>query len=153
MRFEMSAQGRQVIMLSDAKAQGASMLMPEQKMVMEMPASMADKKMLTCSTDDVEGCFKAKGYKKTGTDQVDGHPCAIYEGDEEHGNFKAHQKVWRPTDLKEVFMLKSMSKTSDGKEITTLVKNIKMGKLEDGLFKVPADYKKMQMPNFGGMRH
>ena len=71
-----------MIVIADTKANSAAMLMPAQKMVMEMPASMSDKRMVTCSTDDVDGCLKAKGYKKTGSDTVDGHPCAVYELDD-----------------------------------------------------------------------
>lgn len=150
-RVEMQAQGHDMVILADAKGKSASMLIPAQKMVMEMPAAMTGQKMMACSTDDVDGCLKTKGYKKTGSDNLDGHPCAIFEGDESQGSSKVHQKIWRPTDMKEVYMLKSLIKTPDGHEIVTFVKNIKLGKLEDTLFKVPADYKKMEMPGMGAM--
>jgi uncharacterized protein DUF4412 len=151
-RFEMNAQGHPMIVITDVKGQSASMLMPAQKMAMEMPAALADKKMISCSVDDIEGCLKTKGFKKTGDDTVDGHPCAVYEADSAAGETKAHQKLWRPTDMKEVFMIKSVS-VAENREVTMTIKDIKFGKLETSLFTVPADYKKMQMPDLGALRH
>jgi outer membrane lipoprotein-sorting protein len=146
LRFEMESQGRKMAVLVDTKSRQAHMLMPEQKLAMEVPDSMATQKMVACSTEDVDGCFKKKGYKEVGKETVDGHPCVILEGTETNGGKKVVQKVWRPKDMKEVFMLKSLSKLDDGKEVQTTVSDVKLSKVDDSLFKVPADYKKMKMP-------
>lgn len=151
-RFEMNAQGHEMIVITDIKGKSAAMLMPAQKIAMEMPVGKADKDMVTCSTDDIEGCLKTKGFKKTGSDTVDGHPCAVYEADQDHNGVKSHQKLWRPTDMKEVFMIKSVSHV-ESRDITTTIKDIKFDKLAASLFTVPADYKKMQMPDMSAMHH
>jgi outer membrane lipoprotein-sorting protein len=151
-RFEMKAHDHDMIVITDIKGQSAAMLMPAQKMAMEMPAAKANKDMVTCSTNDVDECLKTKGFKKTGSDTIDGHPCAIYEADGEHNGTKSHQKLWRPTDMKEVFMLKTVTHSEHG-EMTMLIKNVKLGKLETALFTVPSDYKKMQMPDMSAMMH
>jgi hypothetical protein len=151
LRFEVQAQGRSVVVLVDAKSQAASMLMPSQKIAMEVPAGKGDASMTACGTDDIDGCYRKKGFKKTGTETLDGHPCVIYEGDEKHGATQAHQKMWRPKDLKEVFMIKSIM-SAQGHTITTLVKNIHFGKLDSSLFSVPTDYKKIQMPDFAAAK-
>lgn len=149
-RVEMEAMGQSVVILGDVKGKGGSMLMPAQKLVMDLPPAMAEKKMLTCSSDDIEGCLKQKKYKKTGSEKIDGHPCDIWEGEEANAEHKIKQKIWRPTDLKEVFMVKSVTTTEEGKTITTTIKDVKIGKLDASLFKVPAGFNKMKMPNFGG---
>ena len=102
-----------MVMLADAKTKCASMLMPAQKMVMEMPASMTDQKMMTCSTDDVDGCLKAKGYKKTGSETWTAIRARFTRGTRATADESA-SKVWRPTDMKEVYMVKSLIDDSRG---------------------------------------
>lgn len=149
LRVEVKAHGQDAVIVADIKGGKASMLMPAQKIAMDLPASMSDKKILTCPTGNIIGCLKSKGYKKTGSEKVDDHLCEIWEGDESHANYKTHQKIWHPTDLKEVFMLKSVTRTENGNEVLTLVKDIKIAALDDSLFKVPGDFHKMQLPDFG----
>jgi hypothetical protein len=149
LRVEVQAHGQDAIILADLKNAKASMLMPAQKLAMEMPASMSDKKLVSCPTGDIVACLKRKGFKQVGSETVDGHPCSIFEGDEVSGKHKAHQKIWHPNDLKEVFMVKSETKTENGHDVIAHVKDIQVAKLDDALFKVPADFHKMQMPDFG----
>jgi outer membrane lipoprotein-sorting protein len=151
-RFEMEAQGHNLIILADMKNGQSSMLMPEQKLVMDVPKGMAEKQMMTCSTEDVDACFKKKGFKQVGNETIDGHPCAILEGVEKSNGKEIHQKIWRPIDLKEVFMLRSVTRMTDGKEITTDVRNVQVAKVAEALFLVPKDYQKMQLPDFSKMR-
>jgi hypothetical protein len=152
LRVEVQAHGQDAVIIADVKGGKASMLMPAQKLAMDLPASMEDKKIVSCPTGNVIGCLKSKGYKQTGTETVDGYPCAIWEGVETHGTHKTHQKIWQPTSLKEVFMIKSLTRTEKGHEILTRIKDIQVSKLDDSLFKVPAGFQRMQMPDFGAQR-
>ena len=153
-RMEMTAQGRAMTIIVDPEHKTAEMLMPAQKLVLDVPASMADrtKTFVTCANLGVDECLKERGYKKTGSDTVDGHPCAVYEIQNVQGANSDHQKIWRPTDLKEVPMIKAVI-TSKQDVVTTQVQNIQVAKLSASLFQVPADYKKMQLPDFGAMQH
>jgi hypothetical protein len=154
LRVEVKAHGQDAVIVADIKGGKASMLMPAQKIAMDLPASMSDKKLVSCPTGNIIGCLKSKGYKKTGGEKVDGHYCEIWEGDELYSNSKTHQKIWHPTDLKEVFMLKSVTRTEKGGEVLTLVKDIKIAALDDSLFKVPGDFHKMKLPDFSpGAKH
>lgn len=91
---------------------------------------------------DFDACFTAQGFKKTGTEKVNGHPADIYEGvpPGAEGSIQ-RQKVWRPTDLPEVAYIRSYTYDMAGKlqsEIDVL--NIKTGAQPESLFSVPADY-------------
>ena len=33
-----------------------------------------------CAAEAIDACLTEQGFKKTGSEAVDGHPCAIYEG-------------------------------------------------------------------------
>ncbi|MGK5083194.1 DUF4412 domain-containing protein [Bdellovibrionota bacterium FG-1] len=146
MRIEATAEGHNVVILSDMKTGKYSMLLAEQKMVMELPADQTTQQLVLCSTDNVDSCFKNKGFKSIGKEVLQGHPCVILEGSESHGGTKIYHKIWRPTDLKEVFMLKSVSRTNQEREVIAEIKNVKIISLQDAIFAVPSDFHRFQLP-------
>jgi hypothetical protein len=148
LRLEMSTAGHALTVIADTANNKGFVLMDAQHLAMEMSAQMASGQVALCSTKDVEGCFKRKGYKVTGKETYGGHPCVIYEGTEKSGKTTVAQKIWRPTDLKEVFMLKMVSKADNGKEVIAELSGVKTSKLQDSIFKVPTGYKMMSMPSF-----
>ncbi|QSQ22420.1 hypothetical protein JY651_46130 [Pyxidicoccus parkwayensis] len=107
-------------------------------------------------TQDYDACLVEQGYKKTGTEKVNGHPTNVYEGSVPGMDGKVtHQKVWRPTDLPEVPYVRAQSLTDRGQMEINLT-NIQEGKQPDALFTVPADYRKVDgaaaAPPMGGLK-
>ncbi|NTX02922.1 hypothetical protein HUA74_08055 [Myxococcus sp. CA051A] len=94
---------------------------------------------------DFDACFKEQGFKKVGTEKVNGHPTVVYEGvpPGAEGSIQ-RQKVWRPTDLPEVAYVRSQTFDKQGKVQADIdVTNIQMGAQPASLFAVPAGYQEL----------
>jgi Domain of unknown function (DUF4412) len=113
-------------------------IMPEQKMYMEIPFNPKREPIVK---DKVQGEIERK---LLGAEGVDGHPAKKYLVTYKSGGEKTQIYQWIATDIN--FPVKS--EALDG-SWTQEYKNIKLGNQPDSLFKVPAGYKKFQMP--GGM--
>ena len=117
------------------------MIMPDQKMYMEMPLR-PEKAPKTGEKLDNE-----VSRKKVGSETIDGHPCDKYEVTVTSHGRTDRMLQWIATDIH--FPIKTAS--GDGKMVTEY-KNIKMGRPADSLFEVPQGYTRMGMPGpMGGM--
>lgn len=134
----------------DMKNKKVLNLVHAQKMAMEIDADQAGNKTPSCSTEDVDGCLKKQGFKKVGTETVNGHPSTIYENTIKENGESAKIKLWRPNDLKEVAAVKSVVTTSQG-DVVVNITDIKTVSLPDSVFKVPSGYNTMDMKNMGKM--
>ncbi len=98
----------------------------------------------TGKTQDYDACFLEQGYKKTGTEKVNGHAATVYEGTVPGLEGKPmRQKMWRPTDLPEVPYVRAQTFGPDGGVTEVNLTNIQQGQQPDALFKVPADYQSL----------
>ena len=143
-RMEMSEEGQKVINIIRGDKKVMWMLMPDQKMYMEMPLTK-QKEDITSRMIDPD----VKMEKKFLADEnVDGHPSKKYHvtmtrnGKKESSGF-----MWEATDLNN-FPVKWQEE--DGKTTVTW-KNIKLGDVPDSMFEIPAGYNKMSMPGMPGM--
>ncbi len=101
----------------------------------------------TSKTQSYDACFKEQGYQQVGTEQVNGHPSAVYEGTIPGATgVPTQQKIWRPTDLPEVPYVRARTTGPSGQVTEVNLSNIQQGKQPDSRFKVPAGYKKMAPP-------
>lgn len=114
-------------------------IMPEEKMYMEIPFNPKREPIVK---DKVQG---EVDRKLVGTDEIDGHPAKKYLVTYKNGGEKMQMYQWIATDLN--FPVKT--EAVDG-SWSQEYKNIKTGPQPASLFKVPAGYKKFQMP--GGTR-
>lgn len=113
-------------------------IMPQQKMYMEIPFNPKRRPM-------VEGKVQGEIARKLlGTGEVNGHPTKKYLVTYKSEGKETQVYQWIATDIN--FPVKT--EAVDG-SWTQEYKNIKLGRQPDSLFKVPAGYKKFQMP--GGM--
>ena len=124
------------------------MIMPQQKMYMEMNANgmgrmgrgprMPDAKAL----DPTNPCAAEPNYtcKKVGTETVNGRSCDKWEFTDKNGG--GTRTVW--LDQKLHFPIKMVGSQGDNFELT----NVQEGTQPASLFEVPAGYTKMDM---GGM--
>jgi hypothetical protein len=143
-RMEMNEEGQKAINIIRDDKKVMWMLMPDQKIYMEMP--------LTRQREDITSRLKdpdVKMEKKFLTDEkVDGHSSKKYHvtmtrnGKKEGSGF-----LWEATDLNN-FPVKWQEE--DGKSTVTW-KNIKPGDMPDSMFERPSGYQKMDMPGMGGM--
>ena len=121
--------------LADMSSKKAWTLIHGAKLLMATDISKFQAQAPMCTTDNIDECLAKKGFKKTGSETIDGHPCTIYDD--------KHTKLWRPNDLKEVPSLKTLVIQSPGKVIETYITEVKVGKQDATVFEVPADYHKM----------
>ena len=145
LRLDMNAGGREMQMITDLPKKTTYMIMPQQKMYMEMTATgpMAGRRGREGDMKPVDPnnpCSNQPGVtcKKVGTETVNGRSCDKWEFTSEHGKYT----VW--VDQKLHFPVKSVYSDGTTHELT----NIKEGAQPASLFQVPAGYQKM---NMGGM--
>lgn len=138
--------GGKMSIIVDATAKTMYMLMPEQHMYMEFPMdqnSPMTQRMPKFSDMFKSGdpCSAREGAtcKKLGTETVNGRSCDKWEITEKSGKTET---LWM--DQKLHFPIKSI-----GGDITTQYTNIKEGAQDASLFKIPDDYRKMDMGSMG----
>ncbi|MFP2905298.1 hypothetical protein ACLESD_09625 [Pyxidicoccus sp. 3LFB2] len=133
--------------LFDFEKRTGTTLMHAQKLASQRSLDSLPMKLpMSCTGkgQDYDACFQQQGYKKTGTEKVNGHPAAVYEGTAPGMDGKPmRQKVWRPTDLPEVPYLRAQSFGPDGHMTEINLTRIQQGPQPDALFTVPADYKQV----------
>lgn len=139
-RMEMNTPRGQSVMIVDPEKKTTYMLMPEQKMYMEMNAAMAQRRAPELKPFDINNpCATASNTtcKKVGTETVNGRACDKWEF-----TTSGHvSTLW--LDQKLHFPIKTVADSA-----TMELTNIKVGPQDATLFEVPSDYQKMDM---GGM--
>jgi uncharacterized cupredoxin-like copper-binding protein len=153
MRFDMNTGGRETYMIHDMGTQTSYMVMPQQKMYMEMKANMARRgpgsRMNDVKpVDPSNPCAADENYtcKKEGTETVNGRETDKWLFTNKK-NPSDTRTVW--VDQKLHFPIKMQSSEGDTWELT----NIQEGPQPTSLFAVPSDYQKMDMGGMmGGMQ-
>ena len=142
-RMEASEEGQKVINIIRADKKVMWMLMPDEKMYMEMPLN-SQKEDITSKLNDPD----VKTEKKFLADEtVDGHPSKKYHVImTRKGKKESSGHMWEATDLNN-FPVKWQD---EDRKTTVTWKNIKFGDVPDSMFEIPAGYKKMSMPGMGG---
>lgn len=144
-RNEINSPEGKHITIMDSAAKKYWVLMPDQKMYMEMQPTGA---MAAMNRDEKEIETMAD-RKLIGTEKIDGYDCEkwLYTyKDKKMGT----TTQWISKEIG--FPIRTVYEgSSEGKMVMEL-KNIKTGGIPDSTFSIPAGYKKMQMPGMpGGM--
>jgi hypothetical protein len=135
-----------VAVVFDFKTKKLVMLMPDRKKYMEMDRSLTAATIPpVCDAGKAVDCLVAVGFKKTGSETVDGRKTSIWEQDRDTRMGKIHQKLWVVDGAKELMFLRQVTQSERGaaKTEVTEVKEIPQA---DSIFAVPADYTKMEGP-------
>ncbi|RJQ38134.1 MAG: DUF4412 domain-containing protein [Nitrospiraceae bacterium] len=142
-RMEVSSEGQKVINIIRGDKKVMWMLMPDEKMYMEMPLN-TQKEEITSKLNNPD----VKVEKKFLSDEtVDGHPSKKYHVImTRNGKKEGSGYMWEATDLNN-FPVKWQD---EDKKTTVTWKNIKLGDVPDSMFEIPAGFKKMSMPGMGG---
>ncbi|WP_164017627.1 hypothetical protein [Pyxidicoccus trucidator] len=140
--------------LFDFEKRTGTTLMHAQKIASQRSLDELPMKLpMSCTGEgqDYDACFLAQGFKKTGTEKVNGHPSTVYEGTVPGMDGKPmRQKMWRPTGLPEVPYVRAQTFGADGNVMEINLTNIQQGAQPDSLFAVPPDYQKMDASPFEG---
>lgn len=141
-RMEMNEGGQKAINIIRADKKVMWMLMPDQKMYMEMSLN-TQKEDITSRLNDPD----VKMEKKFITDEkVDGHSTKKYHVTMTRGGKKESSGfIWEAQDLNNF----PVRWQDEDRKTTVTWKNIKLGDVPDSRFEVPAGYKKMSMPGMG----
>lgn len=133
-RHEFSEEGRKAISIMRVDKKVIWMVMPEEKMYMEMPFGPQEQVMASKVEGEVE-------RKLVGTDTIDGHPSEKYliTYKSQGQTHKVYQ--WIAKDLK--FPIKT--EAVDGKWSMEF-KNVRLGSQAANLFEIPQGYQKFDMP-------
>jgi outer membrane lipoprotein-sorting protein len=142
-RMEVSEEGQKVINIIRADKRVMWMLMPDEKMYMEMPLNRQREDIASKLNDP-----DVKVEKKFLADEtVDGHPSKKYHVMmTRNGKKESSGYMWEAADLNN-FPVKWQE---EDRKTTVTWKNIKLGGVPDSMFEIPAGYKKMGMPGMGG---
>lgn len=154
-RVDMNDESQHGAMIMDSGSHKMYMLMPEQKMYMEVDVSeMGD---MDSSADNV------KPTKTGKTEVVAGHTCEYWTVTEEKGqvdvcvakdmgSFQAfsnksigNASAWQEAIGKDAFPLKVVMHDDGKEEVALVATKVEAKSLDASLFTPPASYKKMQM--------
>lgn len=135
-RLEMDQMGQNVVSIVRQDKKLMYMVMPSQKMYMEMPITALDEKMKGAELLT----NKTAKFEDMGMDDVDGKKCQKYKITD--GKNIAFMWVSDGTPVR--------MKTADG-STTVDWQNFKKGAVDATLFEPPADCQKMSMPSGAGM--
>jgi len=141
-RMDMNIQGRQAINIFDATTKVGYMMMPAQKIYMEMHADRAigGRPMRARPMNPENPCSEDSNMtcKKLGTETVNGRTTDKWELTPKDGN-DGTLTAW--IDQKLHFPIKTHGATGDEMELT----NVKEATQPANLFEIPSDYRKINM--------
>ncbi|MCC7441156.1 MAG: hypothetical protein IT285_05970 [Bdellovibrionales bacterium] len=148
MRMDINLRGQETTMLMDNTAAGAKgpkamMLMHKQKLIMETQGDPVQAQSVMCDPKDADACLSKNGFKKVRSEMMLGHMCDVYEGSRDKGGKKGIQRLWRPKNLKEVFMVKIEGVQEGQPPAGMEFHDIKVAAIADSVFAVPAGYNRM----------
>jgi len=143
-RRELTMRGQRSITLIDHKTQKAVMLMPAQKMAMDVAMSQAAG---PTSPGDMKWTTQAVGPERVGN--VDATKYKV-EGSNAQGS-KTSGHVWATAErimVKSEFDITDKGRTT---KVSQVLSNLKIGPIDPTLFQVPPDYRRMQIQNMQQM--
>ncbi len=142
-RQEMNMGGQNQIMIFQKDKGVVWILMPGQRMYMEMAAG-GQQNIAPTTPEEME---KMGDKKYLGKEKVNGYKCKKYRYTSNDPSVGT-TTMWISKKLN--FPIKTEMKSSSG-PMSMEYKNIQEKKLPDSLFKIPAGYRKMSMPSMPNM--
>jgi len=137
MRQEMNTTMGESIAIFDGPKDVMYVIMPDQKMYMEMPN---DQQVILGEAESIEEALGDEAeVNKIGTESIKGYKCDKYDikyKDPDMGD----SLLWVSRKLN--FPLKAVTKTSGG-TVTVVYSNIKEGLVDSALFQIPSGYQKL----------
>lgn len=147
MRFDIKSP-MDLSVIGDSAKRKAWTLIHAPRMVMESSLSESDLKNIPlCDEKGAEVCLREAGYKKTGTEKVNGYATTIYEADLRSPKVKVptRVKLWKVDGMKEMPVTRVHAFEAGKTEpVSTMdLTEIKVGPIADAVFTVPKGYSSM----------
>lgn len=146
MRSELTSDGQDIIVLADPSAKTQYVLMPSEKVYMQMPIGQGPVSIpVTGPSDPTNPCSGGSGNTdcvKGEKETVDGYDVARWDYTSAEG---VRTRAWVSTKLR--FPIKSQDDNGSSMEFS----NIAEGPQPSSLFSIPAGYTKMDVGMMGGM--
>jgi hypothetical protein len=92
-----------------------------------------------CQTDDAAACLSKAGFKKSGSEQVNGLKATRWERNQGAGEAKVHDAVWVPDGFKEFVFVRSLHQAGERTRIADVL-DLKKADPPAERFAVPAGY-------------
>jgi hypothetical protein len=148
-RIDQQAPMGKMAIIFDFKTKKLAMLLLDRKQYIEMDKSLSAATVPpVCESGKAAECLSAEGFKKTGSETVDGRKTSIWEQDRDTPMGKIHQKLWVVDGAKELMFLRQVTQSDRGASKTE-VTDVKETAQADSLFAVPPDFTKMESPPRG----
>jgi hypothetical protein len=142
LRYDWELVKRNAASIVDLKAQKVVTLEPTHGAALLMPFDPA-RHGIACASTEFEACLKKGGYKVTGREKANGHPCKVYEADVDFGpKGKAHQKLWYPTDLRGIEFVRIVTDYKDGGHGDAEVTDLQKATISAEQFEVPKNLRR-----------
>ena len=129
----------------DGKAKKGWMIMHNQRMVMTMSAGDVEKSPICSSTSDPARCLADQGFRRAGSEHVNGFDCEIYEKNKD-GEVT---RFYRPTVRKDAPFVRMTMDKGGNRSMQMDIENLKFDSVSASQFDVPKDYAVQDMGAFG----
>lgn len=99
---------------------------------------------------DFDQFVKENNFRKSGTENLQGYRCEIYEGEVKfsseagHDSMSIFMKLWYSRELDYPLKTESTLPPPMGGKVVSYLENITRGKQPDSLFEIPPDYTRVQ---------
>lgn len=136
--FEQIENGEKIFVIIDKNLKVTSVVRPSEKMFIEMKSQS----MMSRSNDvfqSIENLKATTNPDLIGKETINGYECEKYSVMRDGQEIMTY---WQSTELG--FPIKVINTLAG--DMTMELKNIHMGDVDDSIFKIPSDYKKMEMP-------
>lgn len=149
LRIEMNGRMGKGAVIIDSTSKKMTMIMEEKKafMVMDTDGPMGRggpgmQLAVSCAGEDPKACLEASGFKKGGSDKVNGQKATRWSRVQETPRGPAQQELWTADGFKEFAVLRQVTKLAE-RTVTLEVEGLKKAPQPDALFEVPAGYQDM----------
>ncbi len=143
-RMDMEEAGQKMFVVVNNETKTTRVFMPAQKMYMEMKSDDI-KSMSNDVFQSLEAQKQKYETKLIGEETVNGYACEKYQVMMDGSPVSTY---WQSSEIE--YPIKVVS--GDNQNMVMELKNIEKGDVDDGLFKVPAGFTKMDMPGMMKMK-
>jgi hypothetical protein len=143
-RIEQKGPMGEMAIVFDFSTKKLDLLLLEKKQYMELDQSMSAATVPpVCAEGAPAACLAAQGFKRTGAETMEGRKTSIWEQERDTPMGKIEQRLWIVDGARELMFLRQVTKSDRGSARTDVL-DAKEKPQPDALFRVPADFTKLQ---------
>jgi hypothetical protein len=147
LRVELAQPGMgQVVAILDSRAKRSTVLMVDRKAFTvsdleqeSLGAQLGSRPGVYCEGSDVAGCLGASGFKKAGSESVNGWKATRWSRERSVQSQRVYEDVWTPDGFGEVALVRQVT-TAPGRTTTIDVLELQKAEQPAAEFELPSDY-------------